>query len=250
MFALSALVMISNAVDQGPALVHKDNTVKSRVFESIKSIPGSIKRHMRKLYDCVMGNDETCTPDEIIITRAIVFLLVGITYRTRAKLAEQRRLAARQLVFADRVRRGQEEGDLLNELRLQEIARRQQNSGGWMSDAFHRAVDESFRMAQRRSIETEIPVVEEDLKNRIKSERYEFLATKRHLIKAKKEHDESTKCCVCLEEDFAELNLDYIPCNQEELHSDKLCLDCLSNVVVTNPRCPLCRGELAVSVET
>ncbi len=88
MFALSALVMISNA---GQQTVPKDNTVQGG--KRIKSVSGTIKRRIRKLYDCVMGNDETCTPNEIIITRVIGFCLVATTCRARAKFVERRRLA-------------------------------------------------------------------------------------------------------------------------------------------------------------
>ncbi len=244
-----SVVMISNAAQQGPALMHKDNAVKSGMFESIKSIPGTIKRRMRKLYDCVMGNDETCTPDEIIITRAIAFLLVATTHRAMAKFAEQRRLDARQLVFDNRVR-GDQEVDLLNEIRLQEMARRQQDSGVWMPDAFHRAIDEFFRMAQEITSEDSAPVVDENLKTNVKNQRSEFLDNKHHSINVQDEPDESTKCCVCLEDDSPELNLDYIPCNQKELHSDKLCLGCLSRLVMGNEKCPICRAALACSVKT
>ncbi len=47
---------------------------KNKVTPPRKSFSFSPFKRIKKIYDCIMGNDENCTPDEIILTRTILII--------------------------------------------------------------------------------------------------------------------------------------------------------------------------------
>lgn len=194
--ALTAFMMCSSATlfsEPNTLLVPQVASDQTGVLGSIKKVPGAIGRRIRKLYDCVIGNDATCTSDEIILTRA-VFLGAAVIFLRKCYLTGIARGRAP-------VRRG--------------------------------GVDADRYAGASRTATT---------KEQLERDRTQFLNAK--TIPDQEDDGETATCCVCFEDDTSELKLDYIPCQSAPLHSDKLCLDCLSILVVNNEVCPLCRTDL------
>ena len=184
--------------------------------ERIKGVPNAIGRGFRKIYHCIAGNHQTCTFNEIIAARVIVVTML-------AKV-----------------------GQVSLHQRMQSApagAPRPRSHFDDMSDYLQQVLYDSFDNADRYAGRTHAADVKVD-REQIESERTEFLREKS--IPTQEDPAESAGCCVCLNENSEELQLDYIPCQSDTLHSDKLCLSCLDILINSHQVCPICRASWGI----
>ena len=239
---LAAVVLYNNALLSGSNSIppSKVTHAQGTKLGTLKKVFGDIESKARKLYDSILGNDEACTPDEIMLTRVVIFIALLVGYGKIYAIKEARRFAERQRIIQERARFGMTQQDL-NNLRVRHtnlIIRQEYNQEYFDGDASRflhmlgQAMSISFENSNNSS--DYIVQVGDTFKNKVKLARQTFFQT----------HSNSNvpdSCIVCMAD--TPVDVANIPCFEPN-HTAGLCIDCLARLVSDKSPCPLCRGIL------
>lgn len=239
------------AVLSGPNNVHvsqQQTNAQSKGLGTFNNLLVGMQSKARKFYDCILGNDETCSPDEIMVIRAVVFIVILAVYAKANAFREARRLAEGRQRIRTRINSPLTHEDL-------ERIRQQFTDEGYEQEFFDgdapsfssglaQVMANSLNDAMNGSDEhiTEVP---DAFIGQVVQTRQEFFAQY-------KNKNVPVSCFVCCQDDFSANSSDLgnVPC--VNTHVEGLCIGCLAKIIFCakkknppeDPECPLCRNVL------
>lgn len=201
-----------------------------------------VKRGACKLYDCIRGNADTCTADEIMAVRAVLIAFVSkyIIVPMYTTFQEREVRVARARRDAQRARYTRSDGSVdLEEVRARETADTYGRRHRSRASDFDDAVTASMASAGARRTAS----VDTEAKEHLKQRWNEWL--RQNDADAIGMNCGGEECFVCMDEEHTDLAR--VPCSGAA-HSEKMCLDCVGTLIANNQRCPLCRLDLVFRV--